>query len=101
VPLGVGLAVPDPRSRSTHEDKLPEVGKYNAGQKAVFWLMSILIIILICTGIVIWDGADCARRVRPEAIDRAEGKCRSPSSGKHPNIRTSHPLAGESLGEDL
>ena len=37
------------------EEKLPEVGKYNAGQKVVFWSMSILIIILICTGIVIWD----------------------------------------------
>src|SRR5215468_257532 len=32
---------------SGHEDRLPEVGKYNAGQKAVFWLMSILIIVLI------------------------------------------------------
>jgi formate dehydrogenase subunit gamma len=40
---------------TNREDKLPEVGKYNAGQKAVFWLMSILIIILICTGIIIWD----------------------------------------------
>ena len=32
---------------SGHEERLPEVGKYNAGQKAVFWLMSILIIVLI------------------------------------------------------
>ena len=32
---------------------------------------------------------------RPEAIDRAEGKCRSASSGKHPNIRTSYLLALE------
>ena len=38
-----------------HEERLPEVGKYNAGQKAVFWLMSILIIVLICSGLVIWD----------------------------------------------
>jgi formate dehydrogenase subunit gamma len=37
------------------EDKLPEVGKYNAGQKAVFWGMSLLIIVLITTGFVIWD----------------------------------------------
>ncbi len=37
------------------EDKLPEVGKYNAGQKVVFWAMSVLILILISTGIVIWD----------------------------------------------
>ena len=38
-----------------HEEKLPEVGKYNAGQKVVFWAMSLLIIVLIASGIVIWD----------------------------------------------
>lgn len=38
-----------------HEEKLPEVGKYNAGQKLVFWMMSILIIVLITSGLVIWD----------------------------------------------
>jgi formate dehydrogenase subunit gamma len=37
------------------EEKLPEVGKYNAGQKAVFWLMSILILVLISSGFAIWD----------------------------------------------
>ena len=38
-----------------HEERLPEVGKYNAGQKVVFWSMSILILVLICSGILIWD----------------------------------------------
>ena len=38
-----------------HDENLPEVGKYNAGQKMVFWLMSILIIVLISSGFVIWD----------------------------------------------
>lgn len=37
------------------EEKMPEVGKYNAGQKGVFWGMSSLIIILIASGIVMWD----------------------------------------------
>src|SRR5262245_51059486 len=37
------------------EERLPEVGKYNAGQKVVFWAMSLLIIVLIASGIVIWD----------------------------------------------
>jgi formate dehydrogenase subunit gamma len=37
------------------EEKLPELGKYNAGQKMVFWGMSILIIALISSGVVIWD----------------------------------------------
>jgi formate dehydrogenase subunit gamma len=38
-----------------HEERLPEVGKYNAGQKLVFWSMSPLIIVLIVSGIIIWD----------------------------------------------
>lgn len=38
-----------------NEEKLPELGKYNAGQKFVFWGMSILIILLIASGIVVWD----------------------------------------------
>jgi formate dehydrogenase subunit gamma len=38
-----------------HEENLPEVGKYNAGQKTVFWGMSLLIIVLITSGFVIWD----------------------------------------------
>ncbi len=37
------------------EEKIPEIGKYNAGQKMVFWGMSILIVLLITSGIVIWD----------------------------------------------
>lgn len=38
-----------------HEENLPEVGKYNAGQKVVFWAMSLLIIVLIVSGFAIWD----------------------------------------------
>ena len=37
------------------EERLPEIGKYNAGQKVVFWSMSVLIVILIASGILIWD----------------------------------------------
>ncbi|GAB4072180.1 formate dehydrogenase subunit gamma [Ancylobacter sonchi] len=37
------------------EEKMPEVGKYNAGQKFVFWSMSALILVLITSGIVMWD----------------------------------------------
>lgn len=40
---------------TAHEENLPEVGKYNAGQKFVFWAMSILIIVLIATGLVVWE----------------------------------------------
>jgi formate dehydrogenase subunit gamma len=38
-----------------HEERLPEIGRYNAGQKFVFWAMSILIIVLIASGLVLWD----------------------------------------------
>ena len=38
-----------------HEEKLPEIGKYNAGQKFVFWSMSVLIVVLIVSGIMIWQ----------------------------------------------
>ena len=38
-----------------NEEKLPELGKYNAGQKFVFWSMSGLIVVLIVTGLMIWQ----------------------------------------------
>lgn len=37
------------------DENLPEVGRYNAGQKLVFWGMTVLIIVLFCSGLVIWD----------------------------------------------
>ena len=39
---------------SGREENLPEIGKYNGAQKIVFWLMTLLIIVLFGTGIVIW-----------------------------------------------
>jgi formate dehydrogenase subunit gamma len=42
-------------NREDADEALTEVGKYNAGQKMVFWSMSILIIVLISSGLVIWD----------------------------------------------
>ncbi|MDR3529963.1 MAG: formate dehydrogenase subunit gamma [Rhodopila sp.] len=40
---------------SNHEEDVPDVGRYNAGQKLVFWSMTLLILVLFVTGIVIWD----------------------------------------------
>ena len=37
------------------EEGLPELGKYNAGQKLVFWGQSILILLLLGSGFVLWD----------------------------------------------
>lgn len=39
---------------SGHEENLPEIGKYNGAQKIVFWLMTLLILVLFGTGIMIW-----------------------------------------------
>ena len=48
------------------EEELPEVGKYNAGQKLVFWGMSILIVLLFISGVGIW-GAQHGSCARPSA----------------------------------
>lgn len=40
---------------SGREENLPEVGKYNAGQKMVFWSFAFLVPGLFLTGLVIWD----------------------------------------------
>lgn len=40
---------------SGHEERLPELGKYNLGQKFIFWGMFWLILVLIVTGIMIWE----------------------------------------------
>lgn len=38
-----------------NEQNLPEVGKYNAGQKMVFWGMGLSILLLLVTGLMIWE----------------------------------------------
>lgn len=38
-----------------HEEGMPELGKYNAGQKFVFWAMTVLIVVLFVSGVIIWD----------------------------------------------
>jgi formate dehydrogenase subunit gamma len=40
---------------NARDDRLPELGKYNAGQKLVFWSQSVLILLLFASGLVIWD----------------------------------------------
>lgn len=38
-----------------HDEYLPEVGKYNAGQKFVFWSQAVLVAILFVTGAGLWQ----------------------------------------------
>ena len=37
------------------EEKMPPVGKYNAGQKLVFWLMTLSLLVLLITGLLFWQ----------------------------------------------
>ena len=37
-----------------NKDAMPPAGKYNAGQKIVFWLMAVSLLVLLCTGILFW-----------------------------------------------
>ena len=37
------------------EEAVPEVDRFNAGQKFVFWAMALLIPVLLFTGLVIWE----------------------------------------------
>jgi len=39
----------------SNEEALPELGKYNAGQKLVFWGMAGLIAVLLVTGVMMWE----------------------------------------------
>ncbi len=38
-----------------HEEAMPAVGKYNAGQKAVFWLFTLCLVVLLVTGFMFWQ----------------------------------------------
>jgi formate dehydrogenase subunit gamma len=40
---------------TNRHDRLPELGKYNAGQKGVFWSQAALILVMFVTGLIIWD----------------------------------------------
>ncbi len=36
------------------DDRLPPIGRYNAGQKILFWVIVVTMILLLLTGLVIW-----------------------------------------------
>jgi formate dehydrogenase subunit gamma len=40
---------------TNHDERLPEVGRYNAGQKLLFWVMIATMVLLLLSGIVIWQ----------------------------------------------
>lgn len=44
-----------PRVILNQEEDVPEVGRFNAGQKLVFWSMTLLVPVLFFSGLVIWE----------------------------------------------
>ncbi|NML46620.1 formate dehydrogenase subunit gamma [Ramlibacter sp. G-1-2-2] len=44
-----------PRLLRGDEDAMPPIGKYNAGQKGVFWLFAVCLLVLFVTGFVFWQ----------------------------------------------
>jgi len=40
---------------NNREEELPEVGRYNGGQKLLFWVMLLTMLLLLVSGIVIWQ----------------------------------------------
>ena len=39
---------------NNREERLPPVGRYNAGQKMLFWALLVSMIVLLLSGLVIW-----------------------------------------------
>lgn len=39
---------------ANREEDLPEVGRYNAGQKLLFWTLLLCMLVLLVTGVVMW-----------------------------------------------
>lgn len=44
-----------PRLMRGHEDEMPPVARYNAGQKGVFWLFAVSLLVLLVSGFLFWE----------------------------------------------
>lgn len=47
---------------------LPDAGRFNAGQKALFWVQSLVVVLLLGSGIVLWLPESMPRALREAAI---------------------------------
>lgn len=57
------------REYATHDFRaMPPPGRFNAGQKALFWLQSLNGVLLLATGVVLWFPASMSRTLREVAI---------------------------------
>jgi formate dehydrogenase gamma subunit len=96
---------------SNDEEHMPEVGRYNAGQKLVFWAMTVLILMLFVTGLIIWatDGvihwrrSDLGRKIAQtfgvHLHERSVGKLLHRLGFRHLSVRPRHPQADSSAQE--
>jgi len=54
---------------AAHDDAaLPEAGRFNAGQKSLFWMQSVNAVLLIASGIVLWLPETMPRWMREAAV---------------------------------
>lgn len=54
---------------ATHDEEgLPEPGRFNAGQKMLFWLQSVSIVLLLASGVVLWWPELMPRGLRLTAV---------------------------------
>jgi formate dehydrogenase subunit gamma len=54
---------------ATHQEEgLPEAGRFNAGQKMLFWIQSVCALLLFLSGIVLWFPEAMPRSLRLTAI---------------------------------
>ncbi len=51
-----------------HVDQVPEVGKYNPGQKMFFLAVAIFGVIMVITGLIMWFPSDVPRVARAMAV---------------------------------
>jgi formate dehydrogenase subunit gamma len=47
---------------------LPEAGRFNGGQKALFWVQSMATVLLLATGLVLWFPESTSRLMREAAV---------------------------------
>lgn len=50
------------------ESELPEAGRFNAGQKMLFWLQSAAVLVLLASGVVLWFPETMPRGLRLAAV---------------------------------
>lgn len=54
---------------AAHDERgLPEAGRFNAGQKMLFWLQTVAVLVLLASGIVLWFPEAMPRGLRLAAV---------------------------------